>query len=298
MTTNQNYNEICEYCANSFSNKERLKSHQLTTAYCLKIQGKLKFECEYCLNDFATKQSLNIHSNNCKSKQFDDMKKELDESKKENTKLKKDLVKSKKEIEDLKKQVEIRDAQIEIYKDSHTTMKTIAEKSSIPTININSINSNNNNINSNNKRHTYNNKYSYLLPFNLSTEYISEKVNNNFTNEHLEKGQKGVANFAYTNLLLEDNKLKYVCGDPNRYLFYYKNADGIVEKDDKAKNLIEMISPDIFEKSKELFQQITENADISLLDKMECKSNCFKIHEIKDNSKVFLKELSFLTHSG
>jgi len=52
------------------------------------------------------------------------------------------------------------------------------------------------------------------------------------------QGQKGVAKFAYDTMLKdEEGKLKYICTDPSRQIFQYKNEEGEIQKDVKAKKL-------------------------------------------------------------
>ena len=51
-----------------------------------------------------------------------------------------------------------------------------------------------------------NNKYTFLTPFNLTKEEIKEKIEQNFTKDHFMNGQKGVADFTYNNLLLDEKK--------------------------------------------------------------------------------------------
>ena len=51
-------------------------------------------------------------------------------------------------------------------------------------------------------------------------------------------GQKGLARFAKDKLLTDDNKdLKYICTDPSRQIFKYKDNSGKIIKDVEAKKL-------------------------------------------------------------
>ena len=59
----------CKYCGNKFSNPNVLKTHQKTTKYCLKIQGKTlsnKNKCKGCKKIFSLPHHLETHTNKCK----------------------------------------------------------------------------------------------------------------------------------------------------------------------------------------------------------------------------------------
>lgn len=232
------------------------------------------FKCVDCSKNFATKQSLNVHTFSCKIAKDN----EIEFLKKEITILKE------KNIELQEKNIELQ-TRLEIYKDSQDCLKEIAKQPK----NV----QNNNNSNTNN----IGNKYINLSPFNLTKEEIKQKVEDNFTADHLIGGQKGVALFTYDNLLLdENNKLKYLCGDLSRFLFYYKNKDGVIEKDIKANHLTQMIVDDVIAKSYQIVMDISGNESIEALLKLNYQSVFFDVKKMKEDNRDFANNLSQLTN--
>lgn len=116
------------------------------------------------------------------------------------------------------------------------------------------------NTNTNTTTNNTNNKYEFLAPFDLTSEYIKRKVQESFTEEYFLKGQKGVASFTYENLLLDEEtgKQNYYCTDLSRKIFVYKKKQGDnntkVSKDFKSNNLTTLIATDIIDKSKYLYE--------------------------------------------
>jgi len=147
-----------------------------------------------------------------------------------------------KQNEELKEMLKQKDKVIEeIALKSASTPKTIT----------------NNNTN-NTTTTTTNNKYEFLAPFHLTSEYIKKKVDESFTEEYFLKGQKGVASFTYENLLIDEDtgKQNYYCSDLSRKIFVYKKKQGggKVRKDFKSSNLTNLIATDIIDKSKCLYE--------------------------------------------
>ncbi len=63
---------------------------------------------------------------------------------------------------------------------------------------------------------------------------IEDKLNINYVID----GQKGIANFIKDNILTDDNgELIYVCTDPSRGVFKFKDTTGELKKDIEAKKL-------------------------------------------------------------
>jgi hypothetical protein len=84
-------------------------------------------------------------------------------------------------------------------------------------------------------------------------EVIKDKVEDNFKLEHIEDGIKGVARFATKYITQENNGNKsYQCTDSNREVFMYKDTDGVVQKDIKARKLKDAIKEPILKKTSEL----------------------------------------------
>uniref|UniRef100_A0A6C0E0E7 Uncharacterized protein n=1 Tax=viral metagenome TaxID=1070528 RepID=A0A6C0E0E7_9ZZZZ len=110
-----------------------------------------------------------------------------------------------------------------------------------------------------------NNKYTFLTPFNLTKEEIKEKIEQNFTKDHFMNGQKGVADFTYNNLLLDEKKqLNYFCSDTSRKFFCYKDVNGELKKDIKTKMLTNFIADDIIIKSNNICDNALSDKSLNL----------------------------------
>ena len=85
-----------------------------------------------------------------------------------------------------------------------------------------------------------NNKILNMSILNLDNENIKSIINDKYNLDVISEGQKGVAKFA-ANFLLKDSdgNLNYICTDPSRKIFKYKNNDGELEleKDINAQKL-------------------------------------------------------------
>jgi hypothetical protein len=63
----------CQYCKNTFSNKQNLNAHQTKTKYCLKIQNKQishEHKCSSCEKKFSSTTTLRRHQKTCSSKEL------------------------------------------------------------------------------------------------------------------------------------------------------------------------------------------------------------------------------------
>lgn len=281
---------LCEYCNKNYSNKYTLNKHKNTNKKCLEIQkktsknsDKINFICEYCEKQFTSKQSLNSHYNVCVCKKiYGKTKKEYDielsNSKEQQTKIK-----------ELEYQIKIKDLDIEkkiielqtknnIYEKDHEFIKEIARQPK----NINQTNNNN--------------KYLYLSPLSFTKDEITNTVNNNFTKDHFFNGQKGVAEFAYNNLLLDKNgETKYICTDPSRNLFVYKTEDGFINKDIGSSNLTNIIADDVIFKSKNIYSEELLSKDKNSNKIIGYIDNMMDIANIKNENSKFVKKLAKLS---
>jgi hypothetical protein len=103
----------------------------------------------------------------------------------------------------------------------------------------------------NNKTVT-NNKVSILTPLDLSQERLKDLVEANFTNSHMLEGQKGIARFTVEHVIKdEDGKLRYICTDPARHTFRFKEGDTEI-KDIRGKRLSTALAPPVIDKSSRL----------------------------------------------
>jgi hypothetical protein len=202
----------CEYCEKSFSTKSNLINHQKTAKYCLNKQQKniiKEYKC-CCQKIFTTKIIFERHNKICKI------------YKEENTKFENKIYLQKLENENkiYLEQLEKKDKHI---KELEAQLANIAlagvTKSSITTNNIN-------------------NKILNISSLDLNDDKIKTILDSKFDHNYIIDGQKGVAQFLVDHYLKdEDGKLKYICTDPSRQIFKYKDDLGDIQKDIKAKKL-------------------------------------------------------------
>jgi hypothetical protein len=274
---------ICNFCNKSFKNRSNLRNHQQTAKYCLKIQKENENisivenfkECEYCQKSFAS-NVIKRHIENCKNKKekyiFDNEK--IKELEIENQELKEKVNKLNDELNELR-------GELKVYKKDHDYLIDIARqpKSSI----------------------TNNNKIlniSSCIDF-TDINKIRDIIDNNFNIEYILDGQKGFAKFALDNLLRDDDgNLKYMCTDPSRNIFKYKDNLGDIQKDVEAKKLTNyLVDGGIKKKALDLTASwfTDDNGDIDLekfklaLEKQE------SLMRIKEDNNIFKKELIALT---
>ena len=79
------------------------------------------------------------------------------------------------------------------------------------------------------------------LDFN-DTDKIKNIINDDFNIEYAVNGQKGLARFVTDKFLTDkDGNLLYICTDPSRQIFKYKDSAGEIKKDIEAKKLTNYI---------------------------------------------------------
>ena len=224
----------CIYCKAILQTAYSLKQHQKSAKYCLSKQNKdLLHEhlCSACGKGFTRKSSLDDHLKICKANipSVNQLQQILDEKNKDIFSLKKELDLSFKIIEELRKE----------NSEYRKEMFILASK---PTNNINNI--------GNTKTTT---KTQNLIISDWRQEVIQDKVEENFKLEHIEDGIKGVARFATKYIIQSEDGVKsYHCTDTNREVFMYKDEDGVVQKDIKARKLKNAIKEPILKKTAEL----------------------------------------------
>ena len=227
----------CQYCNKIYSSKSSLNNHQKTAKFCVKLQNNIdtniNFQCQYCEKVFTTKYNLSNHINICKKqkediKQKEDCKEQLQIQKekykqqlrKQKQEYKEDLLKQK---EDYKEQLEKKDLQIKELQDKLERIANKAIEKPTTTNNLNTLN------------------IASIIDFN-NVDKVKDLIENKLNINHVVDGQKGLANFVKDNLLTDDaGKLLYVCTDPSRHIFKYKDSTGEVKKDVEAKKLTNYI---------------------------------------------------------
>ena len=131
-------------------------------------------------------------------------------------------------------------------------------------------------------------------------EYIRNLIENNLTINHVVDGQKGVANFVRETMLLDDNGTpKYICTDPSRHIFKYKDTNGEIKKDVEAKKLTgSLIKGGLRKQTAIIGNEWVESGENSnnYVDKLEIMIEFQQnIHKIEDNNTDFRKELAAIT---
>ena len=291
MSTKNTSNDfICNFCLNKYSSKSNMLMHQKTAKKCLILRNiplvEYSYKCEHCNFVSVRKSSLTSHQSSCKK-----MKKETYEI------LEKEAVKKDTEINNLTK----------ILEDKEKTIirleKELKECKDQLKDNFNMIASRPNIVNTTNTTTKINN----LIIADFKESTIRDKVESNFTLEHLNDGLRGVAKFTKDHIVnSDDGNPKYICSDPSRAVFKYKDENGVVQKDVKATRLKNAIKDPIITKSKKLFidensrlfDSIANNDDdddennermneqITVL-----KDNFLKVKNIDDNQSDYAKEM-------
>jgi hypothetical protein len=287
-------NIICEYCNKTYANKSTLSTHQKSTKKCLEIQKNLnkknnviEYNCQYCNKIFTSKQSKIIHETKC------DCKKDFELSE-----VKEIMLNYQNEIKDLKNSNE------KYLDEIHRLRETIARlqgelKSEIKNsdrtydcvFEIAKQPKNNNITNTNTNNKTLN--ISGHIDFK-NIDKVKEIIDEKYDINYILSGQKGCAQFAAQYLLLDENgKYVYLCTDPSRHSFKYKNEIGEIEKDLEAKKLTNyLIDGGIQEKAKNVSLDWCQNDGIIDKEKFTLVSEKqLSIMNIKENNNEFKKEL-------
>jgi hypothetical protein len=275
----------CEYCNKTFSTKSNLKYHMKTAKYCLEIQKRINnlddiqsksFDCIYCKKEFSTNQRLLKHSSIC-IERYKKLLETKDKEYEEKLELKdKELCEVYSRVQEIKDRIIELEAENRLLREhSNNNQSTINEIAKQPRV------------------ATTNNKILITTPVDLSQSTVQQVIKDGFSDEYMIQGQKGIARFAYDNML-KDNQgnLKYICTDPSRQIFQYKTEEGKMQKDVKAKKL-----------TKALLDGDLKSASHKIAsDKMAKKTEDFldysmyylEIKEMEDDNSNFSKELSTL----
>ena len=269
-------NNKCEYCNNVFKTAKIMIQHQKRAKFCL-IKQKKQIICESCNFISYSQNDFENHQNNCitflKSKI-----KELQEENKDIIYYQNETEFYKKQLTEKNEQLVEKDNQIKHLQDQIVSItKTAVSK---PTT------TNNNNIN---------NKILNMSVLNLDSENVKNIINDKYNLDVIYEGQKGVAKFA-TNFLLKDSdgNLNYVCTDPSRKIFKYKNDSGELEKDINAQKLTNILSDNgIFNTTSQITKDHWTNDDGSIDDDKFSKlfSKTLEINSLSEDNTIFKNEL-------
>ena len=282
----------CQFCKKMLSTLSALKYHQKSAKYCLDIQGNngnQNFSCEYCVKKFNTKQHLITHYISCKEKKKNEIEEEEENIKILNISLQYEIIKLKsqnkklkekykKDITKLKEELYRMEGKLQVHENNQDCLYDIAKQSKITNTNIN------NKILSIQSSFDFNN-----------TEYVKQLIEEKYDKNYLFQGQKGIAQFAVDYILRDDNgQLKYVCTDPSRQIFKYKDSEGFIKKDVEAKKLTGfLVNSGIQEKTHDVAIEFWTD-DLGNIDGEKCSSmleTAQSVKNIKNDNTIFKKEL-------
>lgn len=278
----------CNFCNKKFSNKFTLKNHQLNAKYCLEIrkQDNNNFTCMYCKKNLSSKWSLDNHDDFCvdkykillqkKDDKINEQQNYINQIEKQNTELLN-------QIKDL--------ARFAIEKPNYVTNNELSDNRTI------------NNSNSNNKM--IDNRVLNMVPMNLTQDSIHQALENKFTENHLMKGQKGLAEFCIEHILITpERKMLMKCTDPSRKTFVYIDEEGKIQKDINADRFTKMISEPVNNVTRKIFKDLQDryfetlnnanNNDEDTNDEERLSYATDKVVEItslKSNNNEFIKNL-------
>jgi hypothetical protein len=259
---------LCEFCKKEFSNKYNLINHQKNAKYCLSLRENQKdlinkttyFECKFCYKNFNFRQNLTRHLLNCKEKINDEQNNDIENFVNKINELELDIIKYKNKNQKLKLKILELEQKInsqtqlrfeEVNEERKQLITKLYEK---PTT-INNVQ----NIQKNDNKKT---NILMIAPIDdiEDPKVIQKIVEEKYQQKHLMEGVKGVANFTVENLLTtSDGKLRYLCTDPSRKIFIYKDKDNNMYKDIECEKLIDMIYIPVKEASKKIYNNIEDN---------------------------------------
>ena len=311
----------CEFCKKEFSTKTNLSTHKKTAKYCLELQGKEneKFKCEFCIKLFTSNKRLFDHSQICKdkikketeeneTKHNEEYKKLKNEIKKKDKELKEKLEEKEKELKEkleekdkqLKEKLEEKDKQLKEkleekdkqLNDKDKQIKILYEKSE----------KFENAVIANSTKHSITTNITLndnkMLNLNDNTK-IQDFMATKITPDVLARGQEGLAEAVYNNLLKNDKKeLLYTCVDTSRHIFEYINEKGEVERDVKANKLSKsLINNNLREIVGDQGKKLWTKEDGST-DSLRYQANCMNVlnaMNMDTNSNKFCLSMAKLT---
>jgi hypothetical protein len=285
----------CEFCNNEYKTISSLNNHKKTAKKCLILRNAINtaefFECKECEFKTTLKDTLNSHK--CKKKDKNIICKLETELKCLNEKHVKLEYENKEKTEKLNLAIE----NIEKLKNKNRLLKTqltekqekqenqlftLASKPTNTSIKIQNLNN-------------------VLTSLDFKENSIKDKVDNNFTLEYLSEGIKGLAKFTKDHIInpSEDGKQKYICSDPSRGMFKYKDENGVIQKDVRATKLKNAIQEPIIKKTNTLISHETtrvreEGEDRFDITNTKLIDNLMQVKNLDDNGNDYAREMSLV----
>ena len=286
----------CEFCKSILSSKSNLVYHQKTNKKCLGIQTKEKETIEVGLNacDFCNKSfsvsNLKTHLKTCKHKKKFEFEQQIKKEIEEQNAIKIEEIKihyeakfeSQKEvIQKLKDCIIKLKAEKGILIKDHDEIIKIAKEPKNKTTNKNKIN------------------VTSPTTFLIETEKVKKLLDDKYDRFMLAEGQKGIAKFAYENIIKDDEgHVKYICTDPSRGIFTYLNDNGESEKDFQAEKITSLLwNSDLREKTRTLGTKIWTREDGSLDSEKfgMYQPQVYEISKMNSDNSTFRNKLACLT---
>lgn len=287
----------CEYCSKSFTTKFGLKTHQTRVKYCLEIQRKLNVDvvvalkpCEYCEVDYDPAH-MKRHLLSCKEKNNHELKVCQEEKKFLENQLKsycsmyEDQLKYQAEryegdILKLKEELSFYKGKVDVMKDDHECLLKLAAQ---PKTTTNTIT---------------NNKVLNLGTLDLSQERLRSIIQSELTYNHGVDGQRGIAGFVNDKVLIDDDgNSTYLCTDPSRKVFKYKDEEGKECKDLEARNLTKaLVDANIIETTQEVCMKwcLDKDGAPDMCKRKYMQEKTDEVRKLRHDNTVFSKELSVL----
>jgi len=131
------------------------------------------------------------------------------------------------------------------------------------------------------------------LDFN-NINKVKNIINENYTINYAVNGQKGLAQFVVDKILTDENgKLIYICTDPSRQIFKYKDNFGEIKKDVEAKKLTNyIVNGGIKNKTVNVASDWYKDDDGNInIEKFNIMVDTqHSLLKLKDDNKIFKKE--------
>jgi len=293
----------CKHCKKDFSCKSALTLHIKTAKKCIISRGELlvnSFSCDYCEYSCSTKGNIDLHKKTCKKENLI----KLNKTKLSNEELQKQIQERDLEIKYLKDMIKDKDLEIHTktkdiiilkseVKEYKASIIKIAERPKISNHNHNQRTTNNTQIN--------------LAPLDLNVQNLATIIQNNFELKHI--SIKGVVDFITEHITKPvDGISTYICSDPSRNVFKFKDSDGKIKKDLQATKLIDAIKEPIRNRSTQLatpeqsrlLDRSSDELDAferQLISRQfdELTNNIVAVRNLEDNKAEFSKELAIKT---
>lgn len=295
----------CEYCKKIFSSKTNLRVHQNSAKYCINLRNnkeseddkqkvdekKVDFNCNFCQKSLFSKFRLNQHLKTCKEKIYQTYEEQLKTLKRQielSVETEKKLINDKYELEAKcnnayeyisKLETQVKELQSQIIDLAYIAI----EKPSNVT---------NNTHNSNNTTKMIDNRVLNMVPMDLTKESITRALEEKFTEQHLLKGQKGVAEFCVESILVTPEK-KYLmkCTNASRKMFMLIDENGNQYKDINASKLTQLIYQPVKDVGAKIVNEIPEMYPDDPDRVTYARGKLIEITNINNDNTEFVKSL-------